>query len=68
MPGSLFELRCPDCGALHKIQTGASMCFEHHEPWDFGSLRASTAASSQADPPRTAVTPTPIAASCVDDP
>ena len=35
MPGSLFELVCPSCGAVHEISTGASRCIEHGQPWSY---------------------------------
>jgi hypothetical protein len=33
MPGSLFEINCRGCGAVHPISTGESTCWDHGERW-----------------------------------
>jgi hypothetical protein len=38
MPGSLFELVCPGCTAVHEMSTGADICFEHGKPWDYRQM------------------------------
>lgn len=37
MPGSLFELQC-QCGQVHKISTGASLCWDHGKEWTYQQL------------------------------
>jgi hypothetical protein len=39
MPGSLFELVCRGCGAVHEISTGADQCHLHSgRPWHYEQM------------------------------
>jgi hypothetical protein len=31
----MFELKCPECGLVVRLDTGVSFCLPHHEPWQF---------------------------------
>lgn len=35
MPGSMFELECRGCQAVHEMSTGAGWCDEHSQGWEY---------------------------------